>query len=386
MSEMNQWSAGEQKKKVIETHHYFVKYEDKETIDINAGNFSYVLGYSDEDVKSSMSNIDIAFLRGNSGESSTHNDALINYICNKGNWSGLAWAVSGSDAVEAAIAMNDFYWQCLCQHKPKIISFTPGYHGTTMLAKHLRGEYPYLDRAELIAAPVWRSVSDREQQEQLALQSIRNKLQQSDVGCIIMETLPWVGCISPYSQNWWESIRKLCDEYQILFVLDDVAICYGKLGHMFGWQEYNVQPDICAIGKALTAGYSPLSAAVCNKKVYDVLQYKSWDHGHTWSPNMQGVAAALTASVKIESLLHRVPVINSKLESIGDKLGLTYRSAGLFIAYDTNQFYSLADLHSVGLTATMAGENCIKVVAPLIADDHYFDSIEHSFSTLLARK
>ena len=201
-----------------------------------------------------------------------------------------------------------------------------------------------------------------------------------------METLPWVGCISPYSQNWWESIRKLCDEYQILFVLDDVAICYGKLGHMFGWQEYNVQPDICAIGKALTAGYSPLGAAVCNKKVYDVLQYKSWDHGHTWSPNMQGVAAAITASVKIESLLHRVPVINSKLESIGDKLGLTYRSAGLFIAYDTNQFYSLADLHSVGLTATMAGENCIKVVAPLIADDHYFDLIEHSFSTLLARK
>jgi adenosylmethionine-8-amino-7-oxononanoate aminotransferase len=386
MSEMNQWSAGEQKKKVIETHHYFVKYEDKETIDINAGNFSYVLGYSDEDVKSSMSNIDVAFLRGNSGESSIHNDALINYICNKGNWSGLAWAVSGSDAVEAAIAMNDFYWQCLGQHKPKIISFTPGYHGTTMLAKHLRGEYLYLNRAELIDAPVWRSVFDREQQEQLALQSIRNKLQQSDVGCIIMETLPWVGCISPYSQNWWESIRKLCDEYQILFVLDDVAICYGKLGHMFGWQEYNVQPDICAIGKALTAGYSPLGAAVCNKKVYDVLQYKSWDHGHTWSPNMQGVAAAITASVKIESLLHRVPVINSKLESIGDKLGLTYRSAGLFIAYDTNQFYSLADLHSVGLTATMAGENCIKVVAPLIADDHYFDSIERSFSTLLARK
>ena len=386
MSEMNQWSAGEQKKKVIETHHYFVKYEDKETIDINAGNFSYVLGYSDEDVKSSMSNINVAFLRGNSGESSTHNDALINYICDKGNWSGLAWAVSGSDAVEAAIAMNDFYWQCLGQHKPKIISFTPGYHGTTMLAKHLRGEYLYLNRAELIDAPVWRSVFDREQQEQLALQSIRNKLQQSDVGCIIMETLPWVGCISPYSQNWWESIRKLCDEYQILFVLDDVAICYGKLGHMFGWQEYNVQPDICAIGKALTAGYSPLGAAVCNKKVYDVLQYKSWDHGHTWSPNMQGVAAAITASVKIESLLHRVPVINSKLESIGDKLGLTYRSAGLFIAYDTNQFYSLADLHSVGLTATMAGENCIKVVAPLIADDHYFDSIERSFSTLLARK
>ena len=155
---------------------------------------------------------------------------------------------------------------------------------------------------------------------------------------------------------------------------------------MFGWQEYNVQPDICAIGKALTAGYSPLGAAVCNKKVYDVLQYKSWDHGHTWSPNMQGVAAAITASVKIESLLHRVPVINSKLESIGDKLGLTYRSAGLLIAYDTNKFYSLADLHSVGLTATMAGENCIKVVAPLIADDHYFDSIERSFSTLLARK
>ena len=386
MSEMNQWSAGEYKKKVIETYRYFIKYEDRETIDINSGNSSYVLGYDDADIKMSMNSIDVAFLRGNSGESSTSNDTLIKYICTKGNWSGLAWAVSGSDAVEAAIAMNDFYWQCLGQNKQKIISFTPGYHGTTMLAKHLRGEYPYLNRAELINAPIWRSIEDREQQEQLALQAVRNKLQQSDVGCIIMETLPWFGCISPYSQNWWESIRSMCDEYKVLFVLDDVAVCYGKLGHMFGWQEYNVQPDISAIGKSLTAGYSPLGAALCNKKVYDVLQYKSWDHGHTWSPNMQGVAAAITASVKIESLLPKVPDINSSLQQIGDELGLRHRSAGLFIAYDTQQFYSLADLHSVGLTATMAGENCIKVVAPLIADDYYFHSLKHSISALLARK
>jgi adenosylmethionine-8-amino-7-oxononanoate aminotransferase len=384
MSELKQWSELEQNKKVVRTTRYWVNYENERHIDIQCGNAAYVLGYNDGDVLEAMNKNPIDFLRGNSGESSDTNDQLIKYICERGNWASVAWAVSGSDAVEAALAMNDTYWHYKGQKKQKIISFAPGYHGTTMIAKHLRGEYRYFNRAEIVQAPMWRSLEQRDQQEQQALNSIREKLSTSnEIGCIIMETMPWVADISPYSKNWWESIRSLCDEFGILMIVDDVALCWGKMGTMFGWQAYGVQPDISALGKALTGGYSPLGAAVCNEKVSSVLSTRSWDHGHTWAPNMQGVAASLAATKKIQGLLSRVPYINSKLVEIGQELGLSNRGEGLFMCYDTPKNITLGQLSSAGMAATIPGLNCVKVISPLIADDEYFHELKTRLKTLL---
>ena len=379
MKELKQHSPGELSKKVTKTEKYWVHYDQQKHLDIQCGNSAYILGYNDTDILDAMRNLDVNFIRGNSGESETLNDKLIDYICKKGNWSAVAWAVSGSDAVEAAIAMNDSYWQHLgfYHKKTKIISFSPGYHGTTMLAKHLRGDYPYLNRAEIIPAPSWKNIDERDVAEQQVLNIVKKKLENTpDVGCIIMETMPWMFEISPYSQNWWKTIRKLCNEYGILMILDDVALCWGKMGTMFGWENSSIQPDITALGKSLTAGYSPLGAAACNKKVYDVLSQHSWDHGHTWSPNMQGVAAAIAATEKIENSLPKISNIRKEIESIGRKLGFNVRGEGLFVCYETPKNISLAELSSAGLAATIPGSFCIKMVVPLIADLEYFDTLK----------
>ena len=110
--ELNQWSHDESKKQVIKTEGYWIYYSDgSKCMDIQSGNTAFVLGYSDSEILESITDNKIGFLRGNSGESSKDNDELIQYICEKGNWESLAWAVSGSDAVETAIAMNDCYWE-----------------------------------------------------------------------------------------------------------------------------------------------------------------------------------------------------------------------------------------------------------------------------------
>lgn len=379
MRELKQFSLGETNKQVTKTDGCWVNYGEQKHLDIQCGNSAYVLGYNDKDILNAMRHQDVNFLRGNAGESSLLNDQLIDYICEKGNWSAVAWAVSGSDAVEAAIAMNDCYWQHSGYYnvKTKILSFTPGYHGTTMLAKHLRGDYPYLNRAEIINNPSWQNISDREQAEEQSLNAVKHKLENTpNIGCIIMETMPWISNITPYSQNWWIRIRQLCDEYNILMIVDDVALCWGKTGTMFGWQNTTVQPDISALGKSLTAGYSPLGAAVCNEKVNSVLSQHSWDHGHTWSPNMQGVAAAIVASKKIENLLVNVSNIEKELQLIGQELQLNTRGEGLFVCFDTPKPITLADLSSVGLAASIPGFNCIKVVAPIIADSYYFETLK----------
>lgn len=384
MSELKQWSELEKYKTVTKTSRYWVYYDNEKHIDIQCGNAAYVLGYNDGEVLNAMRENPIHFLRGNSGESAESNDELIKTICSKGNWASLAWAVSGSDAVEAMIAMNDSYWQYKGQNKNKIICFAPGYHGTTMIAKHLRGEYRYFNRALIVQAPNWKTYDKQQQEEQRALDQVRMYLQtNSSVGCIMMETIPWVGDISPYSENWWKSIRSLCDEFGVLMLVDDVAVCWGKNGTMFGWQPYGVQPDISALGKALTAGYSPLGAAVCNEKVREVLSARSWDHGHTWAPNMQGVAASLVATKKIEGLLTRVPYIKQQLEYIAQDFGLNYRGDGLFMCMDTPRNITLGQLSSAGLAATIPGLNCVKVIAPLIADDEYFYELKTRLKTLL---
>lgn len=385
MSELKQWSMSERPKNVTRTTRYWVHYENEKRLDIQCGNAAYVLGYNDGDVLNAIREQPVHFLRGNTGESSEMNDQLVKYICEKGNWQSVAWAVSGSDAVEAAIAMNDSYWQYSGNpEKNKILCFAPGYHGTTMLAKHLRGEYAYLNRARIVAAPQWKNISDQEKAENDALLSVRLTLEANpDIGCIIMETMPWVTDISPYTKFWWKQIREFCDQFGVLMIVDDVALCWGKMGTMFGYQAYGVQPDISALGKALTAGYSPLGAAVCNKKVFDVISRRSWDHGHTWAPNMQGVAASLAATKKIETLLSRAPTIQAELKSIADELGLNYRGDALFACFDTPRLITLAELAEKGMAATIPGLNCVKVISPLIADEEYFQELKTRLKTLL---
>jgi adenosylmethionine-8-amino-7-oxononanoate aminotransferase len=342
------------------------------------------LGYNDEEVLDAIRQEPVNFVRDNYGESCLSNERLINFICKRGNWSGLAWAVSGSDAVETAIAMNDAYWKIKNPNKIKIISFSPGYHGTTMISKHLRGEYHYLGRSSIISGPNWRNSKNQLEQEDIVIKKVRERLETDpNIGCIIMETIPWIGNLTPYSKNWWQSIRSLCDEFDVLMMVDDVALCWGKNGTFFGWEPYGVQPDISSLGKALTAGYSPLSASVCNKKVFDILKLNSWMHCHTWCPNMQGVSAALVATEKINSLLYRVPHINQELCKIAEELDLNVRGENLFLCFDVPKNLTIGNLSQAKLASTLSGDYCIKIFPPIIADEEYFETLKIRLKTLL---
>jgi len=374
MIELKQWSIGEPNKRVVKTDGYWIEYDNGERhIDIQCGNAAYVLGYNQQPILDAMREGEVNFLRGNTGESSEKNDELVRLVCERGNWAGMGYAVSGSDAVEAAIAMNDAYWQYHHIGKRRILCFNPGYHGTTMLGKHLRGEYPYLGRASIVQAPLWKTATEQPIYEEHALKQVRARLEtDKGIGCILMETIPWMGDVTPYSITWWKTIRSLCDEFNILFVVDDVAVCWGKNGTLFGWEPYGVQPDITALGKALTGGYSPLGIATCNKKVNDAISKHSWEHSHTWSPNMQGVYAALAVSKELDRLLPRTSYINEQLLSIANDFGLVCRGSNLFRCYDLPKEISLADLSKAGLCAAIPGHKSIKVVSPINADEEYF--------------
>lgn len=387
--ELKYWSPGEQEKIVIDTKSYWVEYSSGEKcLDIQCGNMAFILGYGHPSLQDAMMNNPVNFVRGNSGETSQANAKLVNDICQQGNWRMLTWAVSGSDAVEAAVAMNDSYWANQDLERPYVLSFDNSYHGTTMLAKHLRGEYPNLGRAITVPSPQWQYAYQQVGQEQLTLSMIKKHLStNTKIGALIMETVSWSTTMAPYSLNFWQTVRQLCDQHNVLFILDDVAFCWGTNGSMFGYESYLVQPDICAIGKSLTGGYSPLGAALCNQKVAQHLNEQSWNHGHTWQPNMQGVAAAIKSTELVTGLLGYARQINQELQSIADDLNLNCRGAATYMAYDFDTDVSLSELYSVGkFAASLPGGHSVKVFAPLIADAQYFDKLHQGLKNLLDQR
>jgi len=387
--EIKYWSPGEQEKKVRCTHRYFVEYENGEThIDIQCGNMAYILGYGQREIIDSVAQNTVNFIRGNTGESSQGNSALVNQICKLGNWAALTWAVSGSDAVEAAVAMNDSYWQAQGEDRPQILSFDCSYHGTTMLAKHLRGEYPSLRRSVIVPGPQWQYAYQQKGREQFTLAKIKQHFTTNKkIGCLIMETVSWSTTMAPYSMEFWQEIRKLCTDNNVLMIVDDVAFCWGTNGTMFGYESYLVQPDICAIGKSLTAGYSPLGAAVCNQKVNAQLNQQTWNHGHTWQPNMSGVAAALIATGLITGLLSDAKRIEWELRKIAQELDLNCRGANTYMAYDFDTEVSLAELSDVAkFAASLPGGHSVKVFAPLGADANYFSQLKVGLKQLQDRR
>ena len=383
--EIKYWSPGEQEKTVRRTHKYFVEYENGEThVDIQCGNMAYILGYDRREIVDAVAQNTVNFIRGNTGESSIHNSYLVDQICKLGNWSALTWAVSGSDAVEAAIAMNDSYWHARGEDRPQILSFDCSYHGTTMLAKHLRGEYPSLGRSVIVPGPIWQYAYQQKGREQLTLSKIKQHLTNNKkIGCLIMETASWSTTMAPYSMEFWQDVRKLCTDNHVLMIVDDVAFCWGTNGTMFGYESYHVQPDICAIGKSLTAGYSPLGAAVCNEKVQTHLNQQTWSHGHTWQPNMSGVAAAMIATGLITGLLTDVKRIEWELRRIAQELDLNCRGANTYMAYDFDTEVSLAELSNVSkFAASLPGGHSVKVFAPLDADAEYFRLLKEGLKRL----
>jgi hypothetical protein len=97
---------------------------------------------------------------------------------------------------------------------------------------------------------------------------------------------------------------------------------------------------------------------------------------------MAGVAAALSATQQIRSLLPRVPEIERRLQAIADELDLNSRGANTYRTYDFDQEISLLDINNVGFAASLPGNNSVKVFAPLTADDQYFDQLRAGLQRL----
>ncbi len=217
---------------------------------------------------------------------------------------------NGSSAMEIAIKMALQYWKNIGEvKKTQIATIENGYHGDTFGAMSV-GYVPEFFRKfkkqlfSTIQFPVpnkYRlpkgfTLSDYQNH---CLEKIEKRFSKNnDIAAFIMESgAQMAGGAIIYPKDFQKKIRELCKKYDILFVLDEIATGFGRLGSMVQYQDQKSIPDIVAYGKMLTGGYLTMAATLANKKIYDSFsgEFNDWKHlfhGHTYTGNPIAAAVA----------------------------------------------------------------------------------------------
>lgn len=220
------------------------------------------------------------------------------------NLSKVFLADSGSIAVEVAMKMALQYWQGRdASNKSKILTVRRGYHGDTFAAMSVcdptEGMHSMFGAnvAQQLFAPAPQTpfgtplpASDTAELEAMLA------AQHNEIAALIIEPImQGAGAMWFYSAEYLKRVRQLCDKYQVLLILDEIATGFGRTGKLFACEHADIQPDIMCVGKALTGGYISLAATLCSDEVASGISDSPagvFMHGPTFMANPLACAAA----------------------------------------------------------------------------------------------
>jgi adenosylmethionine-8-amino-7-oxononanoate aminotransferase len=217
----------------------------------------------------------------------------------------------GSEANETVIRLIRLYWRLRQRNdKIKIVALNRAYHGSSTGAASLTGlpyfhKYyepllegvvrmprPFCYRCELNLKYPECGIACADELERII------KREGADtVGAFIAEPVQGVGGVIVPPPGYFERIRAICDKYEVLMVADEVITGFGRLGHNFGIQRWNVAPDMISFAKGVTSGYLPLGGVIISESMYQTLLDAGPDfalhHGFTYSGHPTVCAAGL---------------------------------------------------------------------------------------------
>ena len=275
---------------------------------------------------------------------------------------------SGTEAIEGALKVARKYsYAKYGENRYEIIAMNHSFHGRSMGALSVTGNEKYRKPFEpLIGGVRFADYND--------LESVKSQLTDKTCG-IILETVQGEGGIYPATEEFLKGVQALCEEHDLVLILDEIQCGMGRTGSMFAWQEYGVMPDVMTCAKALGCGV-PVGAFVLGKKVAET-SLAPGDHGTTYGGN-PFVCAAVSKVFDLyekEQIVDHVQKVGAyleeKLNALVDKYDFLKerRGKGLIQGLEVEgrpvgEIVNRALEH--GLIIITAGSNVLRFVPPLV--------------------
>ncbi len=284
---------------------------------------------------------------------------------------------SGTEAIEGALkAARKYSYEKYGEGRHEIIAMNHSFHGRSIGALSVTGNEKY----QIPFRPLLPGIRFAEYND---LESVKEQITEKTCA-VIMETVQGEGGVYPATESFLKGVKALCEEHDLLLILDEIQCGMGRTGYMFAWQEYGVEPDIMTCAKAIGCGV-PVGAFVLGEKAARN-SLKAGDHGTTYGGN-PFVCAAVSKVFDLyekEQILHNVRKVGAYLTEKLDDLVEKYdflkerRGKGLIqglevIGRPAGEIVSRA--LDNGLVLITAGNNVLRFVPPLVISEEDIDSM-----------
>ena len=292
---------------------------------------------------------------------------------------------SGAEAIEGALkAALKYAYNKDGKHDHEIIALDHSFHGRTCGALAVTGKAAYREAFEpLISKVNFATMNDYDSVISLV----------NDKTCaIIMETVQGEGGVYPAEKDFLQKVYKLCNEKDILLILDEVQCGMGRCGSMYAFMQYDVYPDILTSAKALGNGV-PVGAFLVNKKVAGS-SLAAGDHGTTYGGNPFAAAAVcevLRQYEKLDIVAHvkeLTPYLESRLDELVNKYDCITSRRGLGFMQGLELSIAPSEVINAGIEKGIltlsAGSNVLRLLPPLIITDKDVDNMYNILDDVFA--
>ena len=215
---------------------------------------------------------------------------------------------SGSEANDTVVRMVRRYWDLKGKpNKKTFISREYAYHGSTMTGVSLGGmtamhaQGGMMPGFDHVMPPYWYKYGADMSPEEFGLFTANkieekiNEIGPENVAAFIGEPIQGAGGVIIPPDSYWPRVQEICNQYDILLVVDEVICGFGRTGEWFGSNTYNIKPDIITMAKGISSGYIPLSGIMVGDRVTETLIDEGGEfyHGYTYSGHPVACAVAI---------------------------------------------------------------------------------------------
>ena len=283
---------------------------------------------------------------------------------------------SGAESIEGAIkAARKYAYLKDGRTDHEIIAMEHSFHGRTMGALSVTGNKKYREAFEPMIGNIrFATLND--------FQSVLDQV--TDKTCaILFETVQGEGGIYPATEEFMKQVKALCEERDILMILDEIQCGMGRCGEYYAWQRYGIKPDIMTSAKALGCGV-PVGAFMMTEKVA-AHSLTSGDHGTTYGGNPLA-GAAINAVLDLFEENHIIEHVNqigdylaNRLDELVDKYNFITERRGVKLmqglVFDRPVGDIIGKALEKGLILINAGPNIIRFVPPLVIEEEHVDKM-----------